>query len=328
VAGNHCHRLSADLEVLAVRRLPAPRPYNSFVVLGDGTLVTKDFDRELREPARLVLLHPDTLEPRCPDVSLGEPAIARLSADGDTVYAVGARAVHRLRWDGATLVPDERWGAPYLRPGHSYGWDPVIAGGQLWFMDNGAHFLVTTRRGAAAAPGAVSLVRMSLTAPADIERVEVCGAPRGAITNPPLYDAERRIAVAFDSANGVVQAFRFGERLVPLWRRELAHAAHMLHHSATGELVLGDFHGPAFGRTRAGRAVGRRTAWALSHEALLRAASLGSHDEVVVVDISTGAELGRAPVPSATQSVLFPAPGFGRDLYWCTMTTMARIAVA
>jgi hypothetical protein len=49
---------------------------------------------------------------------------------------------------------------------------------------------------------------------------------------------------------------------------------------------------------------------------------------VVVVDIETGAERGRAAVPSLMQSVVFPAPGFGRDLYWCTMTTLARVAVA
>ncbi len=28
------------------------------------------------------------------------------------------------------------------------------------------------------------------------------------------------------------------------------------------------------------------------------------------------------------QSVVFPAPGFDRDLYWCTMSTLARLAVA
>jgi hypothetical protein len=28
------------------------------------------------------------------------------------------------------------------------------------------------------------------------------------------------------------------------------------------------------------------------------------------------------------QSVLFPAPGWGRDLYWCTFSTVARLEVA
>jgi hypothetical protein len=43
VFGNHTHRLGADLAVLASRTLPRVRPYNSFVLLPDGHLVTKDF---------------------------------------------------------------------------------------------------------------------------------------------------------------------------------------------------------------------------------------------------------------------------------------------
>lgn len=327
VAGCHCHRLSAGLEVLATRRLPENRPYNSFTVLADGTLVTKAIDRDLREPARLVLLDPDSLERRCDDVSLPEPAIARLSADGNDLYVVGARSVFRLRFDGERLERDESFGGPYLAPSGSYGWDPVVAGGQLWFLDNGAHDYVTTMRGAGIAAGPVHLVRVSLADPEDVERVEVCGAARGAVTNPPLYDPARRVAVAYDSANGVVQGFRFDGRLTPIWRRELSHAAHMVLHPASGELLLGDFHGPAIGRTRAGRAVSRRVTAVMRSPRLRRLAARTSRDEVVVVDIETGAERARAAVPSLMQSVLFPAPGFGRDFYWCTMTTIARIAV-
>lgn len=327
VSGNHCHRLSAELEVLASRRLPGPRPYNSFVVLDDGTLVMKDFDRELLVPARLVVLDPETLERRCQDVPLGEPAIARLSAAGDELYVVGARSARRLRWDGTRLELDRGWSAPYLAEGNSYGWDPVIAGGQLWFMDNGAHEFVTTMRGAGVAPAPMHLIRISLTDSDERESVEVSGMPRGAITDPPLYDEARRIAVAYDSANGIVQAFHFGERLEPLWRRELSHSAHMILHPQTGELVLHDFHGPAILRTRVGRAVARRTTAVMRNSSLRRLTTRSSRDEVVVVDIETGAERGRAAVPTLLQSVVFPAPGFDRDLYWCTMTTIARIAV-
>jgi hypothetical protein len=48
---------------------------------------------------------------------------------------------------------------------------------------------------------------------------------------------------------------------------------------------------------------------------------------VLVVDIETGVERARARVPTMFQSVLFPAPGFGRDLYWCTFSTLARLEV-
>jgi hypothetical protein len=325
VSGRHCHRLSPSLDVVSSARLPADRPYNSFVVLGDGTLVTKDIDRSLRSDSRLVLLDPDTLEPRTDPVGLGEAVVARLSADGDRIYVVGARSVSRWRWDGSSLERDPAWGGRYLAPGGSYGWDPVIAGGNLWFLDNGDHDFVTTMRGAGVAPGPVHLLRMSLDDPLDVERVPVCGLPRGAVTDPPLYDEERRIAVAYDSANGVVQAFRFDDRLEALWRRELDHAAHMLFFPDSGELVLHDFRGPAIHRTRAGRVLGRGASRLLRSDLFRSHAARLSRDEVVVVDIETGEERARAAVPTLMQSVVFPAPGFDRDLYWVTMSTIARV---
>lgn len=328
VFGSHCHRLSADLELLASRRLPRPRPYNSFVVLADGTLAMKDLDRELSQPALLTLLEPATLESRCADTPLGEPSIARLAAHDNMLYAVGVETVWRYQWDGTRLERDDCWQVSYHGGSrHSYGWDPVVAGRQLWFLDNGAHDYTTTMRGAGIAPGPVRLIRVSLDDPHDREMVEVSGLPRGTVTDPPLYDEGRRIAIAYDSGNGIVQAFRFEERLRPLWRRELSHAAHMIQFPDTGELVLQDFHGPAIGRTGFARAIGRRFSGPARSARVRGALAHGSGDDVVIVDIETGQERARARVPSMFQSVLFPAPGFERDLYWCTFSTLARLEV-
>src|ERR1700687_2148893 len=43
VFGNHAHRLAPDLGVGTSVELPRRRPYNSFVIMPDGHLVTKDF---------------------------------------------------------------------------------------------------------------------------------------------------------------------------------------------------------------------------------------------------------------------------------------------
>ncbi|HEY5014371.1 MAG TPA: hypothetical protein VIK61_16935, partial [Acidimicrobiia bacterium] len=97
VFGNHAHRLAADLTVLASRALPRRLPYNSFVVVPDGHLVTKDFGGVLpgqdpaaadARPAELLALDPETLE-IVAVCEIPEPSIARLSADGDHVYVVG-----------------------------------------------------------------------------------------------------------------------------------------------------------------------------------------------------------------------------------------------
>lgn len=327
VFGRHCHRLSPDLEVLASLELPVHAPYNSFVVLGDGTLAMKDLDRTLGRPARLTLLDPATLERRCPDLELPESVVARLSADGEHLYAVGAGSVHGLRWDGRRLHRELE--VRYLeRGGQSYGWDPVIAAGHIWFLDNGAHDYSTTMLGAGIAAGPVHLTRISIADPADREAVEICGLPRGAVTDPPLYDPQRRIAIGYDSANGVLAAFSFDGRLERLWQRPLAHAAHMIIYPDTGELVVGDWSGPALSSSRLARAVGPWAGWVPRSRMLRAGAARAGGDDVVVLDIATGTEMGRTRVPSMFQSVLFPAPGWGRDLYWCTFSTVARIEVA
>jgi hypothetical protein len=50
----------------------------------------------------------------------------------------------------------------------------------------------------------------------------------------------------------------------------------------------------------------------------------GSTEHVVVLDIETGAEKGRAATGSAFQSVVFQAPGWDRDVYTCTFSTLSR----
>ena len=326
VFGRHCHRLSAQLDVLSSVELPQPRAYNSFVVMGDGTLVMKDIDRTLTQPARLTLLDPDTLTRRFDDVTLSESAVARLSGDGDRVYAVGTGTVYGFTWDGSRLDPTLE--VPYRPLGaRSYGWDPVIAGGQLWFLDHGEHRYATTMSAAGVADGPVQLVRVSLSDPSDAEAVAVGDGRRGAVTNPPLYDPERRIAVGYDSASGIVAAFRFDQRLEPLWEKRLAHAAHMIHYRDSGELVLHDWSGPRLGNTRLVQAVASRAGRLATFGRVRAAMARRSRDDVVVLDIETGEERARAGVPTMFQSVLFPAPGWGRDLYWCTFSTLARLEV-
>lgn len=307
VFGRHAHRLSAGLDVLASRELPRNRPYNSFVVLPDGVLVTKDFGGARpggpgpsSEPAELVVLAPGTLEvlARCP---LPEPSIARLSADSTDVYVVGDSSLFRARWDGRALTLDDGFAARYrTMPGQTYGWDAVISAGAAWFLDSGegTERYAGSFRGLGTSPVPLHLVRVGL-ADGAVTLTEICGRPGGLIANPPAVDAERGIVVGYDSSNGVVAAFRFDEDGVttPLWTRELDHGAHPIRFADSGELVLFD-HDPDHGG-----------------------------DHLVLVDIETGIERGRVATGSPVQSVLFAAPGFGRDVYVCSFTTVSRIWV-
>ena len=310
--GRHLHRLSPALDVLASRGMPRDRPYNSFVVLPDGHLVTKDFAGatplppalDPSVPSRLSVLAPGTLDV-VDERDLPEPSVARLSASGDDVYVVGVDSLLRYGWDGTGLSAEPTLAARYrTRSGQSFGWDAVITDEAAWFMDQGAgserYAGSFVGLGAAGGnEGPVHLVRVDLVTGA-VTTTPIGDGPAGLIANPPAVDTRRGIVVGYDSSAAVVVAFDVDETGVTgeRWRRPLAHACHPLLFADTGEVVLCDHDG-----TRGA-------------------------EQLVVLDIVTGDERGRVDTGSPVQSPLFLAPGWDRDIYACTFTTVSRITVS
>ncbi len=334
VLGRWAHRLSPALELLASHRLPAPRPHNSFVLLDGGELVTKDCDAPRgTEPATVSALDPETLLPVAPPLRLPEPSIARLSCDGESVIAVGTTRLFRIRLDRGhgRLTVDEDW-APAYGPaqGRGYGWDPVLTDEHVLWMDNGRNRVDRTMLGSGVDSGALRLWWARLDDGA-VRSTEVSGLPFGTESNPPGWDPEGRIAVAYDAGNAVLRAWRLaGDELEPLWRRDdLAHAGHLIVYPDTRELVVGDWHDSPSLRHAAVRPVLRALGPLLSRSAAVRRASLRTgSDRLVVLDLDSGDDRARVEVPSATQGFLFPAPGFGRDVLYQSLTTIARIEAA
>lgn len=303
VYGRHAHRLNRDCERQCTRRLPEAEPYNSFVVLDNGLVVTKNLST--RHPARLSVMDPVTLQAAAPDEICPEPSVARLSAVGNTVYVVGLHRMFRYHWDEqqGRLQRDLDWDCLYLPAGdeHTHGWDVVLSAGQAWWMDNGLHRYRFRMTGAGVSPTANRLHRMPLDRQQGHTVQTISGLPGGSITNPPLVDPVRRIVIGYDSANGHLQAWRWMEGsqqpvLVPLWHKApFGCASHMLLFAATGELVINDY---------------RR--W---------------REEVVVLDLETGEERARVTVGGWSQGVVFPSPGWDRDIYWSSMSRLARLHV-
>jgi hypothetical protein len=334
VLGRWAHRLSPALEPLASHRLPVPRPHNSFVVLDGGELVTKDCDAPAgREPSTVSVLDPETLLPVAEPLRLPEPVVARLSSDGESVIAVGATTVFRLWLDraGGRVAIDQRW-APRYGPAaeRSYGWDPVITDEHVLWMDNGRnrtdHAMVGS--GVEASPVRLWWARHD---DGSVRSAEISGLPYGTESNPPGWDPEGRIVVAYDAGNAVVRAWRLrGDELEPLWRRDgLAHAGHLIVYPDTREVVVGDWRGARLLQRPAARRLSRALGPLLGRSALARRLALRSAgDRLAVLDLDSGAEKARVEVPSPVQGYLFPAPGFGRDLYYQSLTTIARVVVA
>ena len=333
VFGCWAHRLSPELDVLASHRLPVPRPHNSFVVLDGGELVTKDCDAPAgREPSTVSALDPATLLPVAEPLRLPEPSIARLASDGESVIALGTTLAFRLRLDrdAGRIAIDERWQPRYgPAPDRSFGWDPVIADEHVFWMDNGRNRVDRTMVGSGTSEGPVRLWWARLD-DGSVRSTEISGLPFGTESNPPGWDPEGRIVVAYDAGNAVVRAWRLrGDDLEPLWRRDgLAHAGHLILFPDTREVVVGDWRDVPALRGRWTRPVVRAVGQVLARFPAARRASLGMGcDELVVLDLDTGEERARVGVPSPSQAFLFPAPGFGRDLYYQSLTTIARVAV-
>ena len=335
VFGAWAHRLSPDLGVLASHRLPVERPHNSFVVLDGGELVTKDCDAPAGLYSSTVsVLDPETLLPVAPPLALPEPSIARLSSDGESVIAVGTTAVFRLRLDRAAgrLVLDDSWRPSYgPAPGRSYGWDPVITDEHVFWMDNGRNHVDRTMLGTGEAPDPVRLWWARRDDGGAVHSVEISGLPFGTESNPPAWDPAGGIVIAYDAGNAVLRAWRVrGDELEPLWRRDaFAHAGHLIVFPDTRELVAQDWRDVAALRRPLVRRTLRPGLQAFAGSAAARRASLRTGgDRLVVLDLDTGTDKARVDVPSPSQAFLFPAPGFERDLYYQSLTTIARVAVA
>ncbi len=300
VYGRYAHRLNRHCELQASFKLPVNQPYNSFVILSNGCIVTKNLSDNTK--ARLTVLDAKSLTPVCADTECPEPSVARLSAIGNTVYVVGVRSIFRYHWDAgsAQLVFDPDWHFDYIGVrGQTYGWDMVLDGANAWFMDNGKHNYFTSMMDAGVSPTPNRLIRVSLQDTKDHSHHVISGLRAGSITNPPLFDRQRSIIVAYDSANRHLQAWRYDpekKNLQRLWRkRDFGCASHMILYPDTGELVINDYR------------------W------------LG--EEVVVLQIETGQELARVRSGGMMQGVVFPSVGWGRDFYWSSMGRLARIFV-
>jgi hypothetical protein len=307
VFGNHAHRLSTDLSVIASTELPRVRPYNSFVILPSGHIATKDFSGPLpgqpngtpMDNTELLILDPEDLR-IVARFELNEPSIARLSADGNNIYVVGDHSLIRVIWNGESLSVDETFNACYRTlEGQTFGWDTVITDDDAWFLDNGegTQLFTGSFRGVGISTAPLHLVRVNKQT-GHVTLTEISGLPNGIVANPPVVDMKRQIVVGFDSGNGVISGFDFDEDSVTLrWSHEQNHACHMLLIPETGQIITADYR-PELGC-----------------------------EQVVVLDITTGNEVARVSTTSPIQSAVFPAIGPRGDIYWCSMTTITRISV-
>ncbi len=321
VNGSYVHRLDPDdLSVVAERRLPADRAHNGMLALADGTLVTKDLRLEGQGDTTITRLDPDTLDLVDEPLTLPEGSMGRIASDLDedgteAVYVPGTEHVFHLdvAADGLSL---HDWRPRYRDPVGRWGlaWDSCISAGDLWLMDCGdiepvrrIHTTVPNGRferapGSALswrqpAPwtGAQRLIRIPLADPSAVEWIEPFGTPGGGIIAPPVAVPELHRTIAWDSVNGGLGGVSTeGERMEVAWHLDVRPTMQPVVFPDSGELVINDF------------------------------TSQGT-DDLIVVDIPTGALLDRVGTGSPIANGMFLTPGGDRDVFYCSTTAVSRI---
>lgn len=146
--------------------------------------------------------------------------------------------------------------------------------------------------------GAQRLVRVSNSDSSDVVAISPFAEPQGWVIAPPL--AHDDIIVTFDSGNRRLAGLRVDStgRVERLWEHPFRHMIQPMVYPATRELVVDDE-----------REVDGRL-----------------HDDVVVLDLDTGAEMARVTAGCPANG-MFPCPGWSRDRYYCTWFDVARIVV-
>lgn len=316
--GDRCFKLDPDCAVVASTKLPRDSAYNSLLVMADGRLVMKNIERDASRISALVVLDPERLELVGPEVPIPESSMGRIAMDttskGQYVYVPGSHSFFRYRYKGGLLDLDHTWAPRYrTRPDaeQSFAWDACLSGGGCWFLDNGdneANAAIFARRpfgqtlpargsafrGLASSPQ--KLYRVALDDPSHITVLEPFGVPRGSIFSPPVFDPFREIAVAFDTGNGQLGAFRYTRQgFARLWARPCRISMQMVVFFDTGELIVNDFQ--------------------------------NGFDQIAVFDIETGEEKGRAATEGRTANGMFLSPGWQRDVIYCSIGTLARVFV-
>lgn len=318
--GNRCFKLDPDCQVVAEAVLPRDAAYNSLLVMHDGCLVMKNIERDPARPSRLVVLEPERLHAVGPEVAIPENSMGRIAMDttaaGQFVYVPGSHHFYRYHYERGTLALDAAWQPRYRQlpdDQQSFSWDSCIAGGGCWLLDNGdneANVAIfgtrpvgvnRPRRGAAFRGLATSPQKLIRLDTADSARrlvLEPFGLPRGSIFSPPAFDPVRSIAVAFDTGNGWLGAWRYAADGAPerLWSRPCRISMQLVLFLDTGELMVNDF--------QRGR------------------------DELVLFDLVTGAEKGRVATDSETANGMFLSTGWNRDVMYCSIGSIARVFVA
>ena len=131
--------------------------------------------------------------------------------------------------------------------------------------------------------------------------IELFGTAGGGVIAPPVHVPEANVAVAWDSINGGLAGIdTSGPELRPMWHLDVRPSIQPVVFPESGELAITDL------------------------TDLTDLTDAGT-DDIVVVDVITGALLDRVDTGSRIGNGMFLSPDDGRGLFYYTTLTVAHI---
>ena len=143
--------------------------------------------------------------------------------------------------------------------------------------------------------GAQRLFRIPLDDLSNASSIEPFGVGGGGVIAPPVHVPEFNMAIAWDSINGGLAGVNTsGVEMEVMWHLDVRASMQPVVFPESGELVINDF-------------------------------TADGSDDLVVVDVASGALIDRVDTGSRIANGMFLTAGGNRDVYYCTTTTLARV---
>ena len=301
ISGRWCYCLDSLCNVLISIKLPLQEAYNGFIITSNGVLITKQISDKYN--AEILLIDPNNLNIIYRTIAL-EPSVARLSFKNNFLYVVGIYSIFRYKFipDQNKLDLDLSWCFCYTsKKEQSYAWDCIITENDVWFMDNGKHNYLYSLRNRGKNKLANRIIRVSIENSNNYLIEYISSKKYGTVTNPPLYDTDRNILIAYDAGNAIIKAYRYYKehnKLKEIWSKEnFGVSSHFIFYQQSGELCTNDYK------------------------------SLWQGDSSVILDIETGEEKARIPLNNYMQGVVFPAAGCSQNYYYLTFDMIVNISI-